>query len=82
MMRTTIELDKQSHERLRRQAQRQGISLARLLGKLVESAERIAGNEPVPEIRSGRFRTIAGIRPGARTASHVVQKVIDEEGIL
>lgn len=80
-MRTTIELDDSLHERMRRQAQREGISMARLLGRLIEhSAE--AQDHPPPTRKSGRFTVIAESRPEVRTTCSAVQKVIDEEGIL
>ncbi|MEW6168509.1 MAG: hypothetical protein AB1651_12555 [Pseudomonadota bacterium] len=81
-MRTTIELDEELHERMRRQAQREGISLARLLGRMVERGAQISPAGRAPAGRSGRFKVIAAAAPGTRTASSAVQKVIDEEGIL
>lgn len=82
-MRTTIELDEELHERLRRRAQREGLSLARLLGRLVAQAQAApAADEAVPRQRSGRFSVLAPATPDARTASSTVQKMIDEEGIL
>jgi hypothetical protein len=81
-MRTTIDLDPDVHERMRRQAQREGISLARLLGRVVREAASQATQEAPPVVRSGRFSVIAPAQAEARTTSQAVQKVIDEEGIL
>lgn len=82
-MRTTIELDDELHERLRRRAQREGLSLARLLGRLVAQAQAgPAADALAAQQRSGRFTVLAPASPAARTASAAVQKVIDEEGLL
>jgi len=81
-MRTTIELDESLHERMRRQAQREGISLARLLGRLVEHGADAPRKASVPTRKSDRFTVIAAAAPHARTTIGAVQKVIDEEGIL
>lgn len=83
MMRTTIELEPAVHESVRRQAQRQNVSMARLLGRLVEQGLR-ASTQPAsaPMMHSGRFQVIAPAMQGARVTSDRVQKVIDDEGIL
>lgn len=81
-MRTTIEISDELHERMRRQAQREGISLARLLGRLVERGMAASIDRTLPVHRSGRFRVIAAGRSDARVTASAVQKVIDEEGIL
>jgi negative regulator of replication initiation len=81
-MRTTIELDESLHERMRRQAQREGISLARLLGRLVEHGADAPRKATVPTRKSDRFTVIAAAAPDARTTVSAVQKMIDEEGIL
>ena len=81
-MRTTIELDPDLHETVRRQAQRQNLSLARLLGRLVEQGLRAGTEQALPTRKSGRFTVIAPATPGARVTSEQVQKLIDEEGIL
>lgn len=80
-MRTTIEMNDGLHEHMRRQAQRENISLARLLGRLVEQAANAAAQDNLLSQRSGRFTVIAG-GAGTCTKSQKVQKVIDEEGIL
>ena len=81
-MRTTIELDPDLHESVRRQAQRQNLSMARLLGRLVEQGLRTATEPSPPTVRSGRFQVIAPATPQARVSSDQVHKVIDDEGIL
>ena len=81
-MRTTIELDPAVHESVRKLAQRQNLSMARLLGHLVEQGLR-ATTEPVaPALRSGRFQVIGPAVPDARVTNEQVRKVIDDEGIL
>ncbi|QHS09918.1 hypothetical protein [Sinimarinibacterium sp. NLF-5-8] len=81
-MRTTVELTDDLHEQVRRRAQREGLSLARMLGSLVEQALRQpAGNPPVHQ-QSGRFQVIAPASHNAKVSSAAVQKVLDEEGIL
>lgn len=80
-MRTTIELDPDLHEAVRRQAKRQKLSMARLLGRLVEQGLQSSQLTP-PTLRSGRFQVIAPGAPNARVSSDQVHKVIDEEGIL
>ena len=81
-MRTTIELDPDLHESVRRQAQRQNLSIARLLGRLVAQGMRAATEPSPPNLRSGRFQVIAPAAPGVRVSSDQVYKVIDDEGIL
>ncbi len=81
-MRTTIELDPDLHEAVRRQAQRQNLSLARLLGRLVEQGLRAASDQAPPTQKSGRFTVIAPATPDARVTSEQIQKLIDDEGIL
>lgn len=81
-MRTTIELDPAVHESVRRQAQRQNLSMARLLGRLVEQGLRASTQSSAPTMRSGRFNVIAPAAPDARVSSDQVRKVIDDEGIL
>ena len=83
-MRTTIELDPDLHEAVRRQAQRQKLSMARLLGRLVEQGLQASTSTQLtpPTLRSGRFQVIAPGTPDARVSSDQVHKVIDEEGIL
>ncbi|MFT4104047.1 MAG: hypothetical protein QM674_24085 [Burkholderiaceae bacterium] len=81
-MRTTIDLDPQLHARARRRAQREGISLGRMLGKLVEQGlQGAAAGVPAMQ-RSGRFTVLAPAAPHARGASAAVQQAIDEEGVL
>ena len=82
-MRTTIELDEHLHALVQRQAQREGLSMARLLGRLVAQGLRgpAAGDTPTVQ-RSGRFTVLAPASAQARVATGTVQKVIDEEGIL
>lgn len=83
MMRTTIELDEQVHALVQRQAQREGLSMARMLGRLV--AQGLYGSrsadEPVMQ-RSGRFTVLAPASREAHVSSEAVQKIIEEEGIL
>lgn len=81
-MRTTIELDPEVHESVRRQAQRQNLSVARLLGRLVEQGLRAATSEAPSSMCSGRFQVIAPATPEARVSSDQVHKLIDDEGIL
>jgi len=82
-MRTTIELPPALHESVRRQAMRQNISMARLLGQLVERGLGAATTESAPQsTRSGRFQVIAPADADARVSSDQVHKLIDEEGIL
>lgn len=81
-MRTTIEMEESLHEQVRRRAQREGLSLSRMLGKLVGQALRQGEEATVPTQRSGRFEVIAPATPDARATSSAVQKVMDEEGIL
>ena len=75
-MRTTIEMSDDLHECMRRQAQREGISLAKLLGRMVETAVTFSQSVSTTHQRSGRFTVIAG-EPGAHTESQAVQKAID-----
>lgn len=82
-MRTTIELDPGLHNLIQRQAQREGVSMARLLGRLVEQGLRGPQIDALPSTqRSGRFTVLAPASANARVTSDAVQKVIDEEGIL
>jgi len=81
-MRTTIDLDPQLHELVRRQAQREKLSMARLLGRLVEQGLRKSPNQSLPMVKSGRFQVTAPASPGARVTTEQVQKLIDEEGVL
>jgi predicted DNA-binding ribbon-helix-helix protein len=82
LTRTTIELDPAVHESVRKLAQRQNLSMARLLGRLVEQGLR-ATTEPVaPALRSGRFQVIGPAVQDARVTSDQVHKVIDDGGIL
>ncbi len=81
-MRTTIDLDPELHELVRRQAQRENLSLARLLGRLVEQGLRKTTDQAPATVRSGRFNVMAAATPKARVTTEQVQKVIDEEGIL
>ena len=81
-MRTTIEMEEGLHEQVRRRAQREGLSVSRMLGKLVGQALRQNEEATVPTQRSGRFEVIAPAAPRARATSSAVQKVMDEEGIL
>jgi hypothetical protein len=82
-MRTTIELDEHLHTLVQRQAQREGLSMARLLGRLVAQGLRGPVPESAPPVqRSGRFTVLAPASAQAHVASSAVQKVIDEEGIL
>lgn len=82
IMRTTIELDPALHETVRKQAQRQNLSMARLLGRLVEQGLRASMPPSAPTMRSGRFNVIAPATPQARVSSEQVHKVIDDEGLL
>ena len=85
IMRTTIDLDPQLHDRVRRRAQREGLSLGRMLGKLVEQGMQQGSDtadEPPALQRSGRFIALMPATQGAKVASAAVQHVIDEEGIL
>ena len=82
IMRTTIEIDPQLHETVRRQAQRQNLSIARVLGRLVERGLQASPEASPPHMRSGRFQVIAPAVPGARVSSEQLHKVIDDEGIL
>ena len=81
-MRTTIEIEPALHESVRRQAQRQNLSMARLLGLLVERGMRAPAQTAQPSVRSGRFQVIAPAAPDARVSSEQVYKLIDDEGIL
>jgi hypothetical protein len=82
-MRTTLELDADLHALVQRRAQREGISMARLLGRLVAHGLRGAQADSAPATqRSGRFTVLAPATDQARVSSDTVQKVIDEEGIL
>lgn len=81
-MRTTIELDPQLHETVRRQAQRQNLSMARVLGRLVERGLQASTQASPSSMRSGRFQVIPPGTPDARVSSEQVHKVIDDEGIL
>jgi len=82
-MRTTIELDAQLHALVQRQAQREGVSMARLLGRLVMQGLHGPRTEDAPAMqRSGRFTVLAPASAQARVRIDAVQKVIDEEGIL
>ncbi|MFT3800422.1 MAG: hypothetical protein QM766_04310 [Burkholderiaceae bacterium] len=84
VMRTTIDLDPQLHALVRRRAQREGLSLGRMLGKLVEQGMQQGADtadEPVLQ-RSGRFIALMPATQGAKVASATVQQVIDEEGLL
>ena len=81
-MRTTIELDPAVHEYVRKQAQRQNLSMARLLGRLVEQGLRSTTPQVTPAVRSGRFQVVAPAVKDARVTSDQVQKLIDDEGIL
>lgn len=82
-MRTTIELDEHLHALVQRQAQREGLSMARLLGRLVAQGlyGSHSGDEPETQ-RSGRFTVLAPASPEARVSSDTVQKIIEAEGIL
>ena len=82
-MRTTIELDEHLHALVQRQAQREGLSMARLLGRLVAQGLHGPAPDAAPPVqRSGRFTVLAPASDQARVASSTVQKVIAEEGIL
>jgi len=82
-MRTTIELDEDLHTLVQRQAQREGLSMARLLGRLVAQGLRGLQAQGAPATQpSGRFTVLAPATPEACVSSAAVQKVIDEEGIL
>ncbi len=83
-MRTTVDLEPQLHARVRRRAQREGISLGRMLGKLVEQGLQgvPANNEPPAMQRSGRFTVLVPATPDAKVASAAIQQIIDDEGIL
>ena len=81
-MRTTIELDPELHESVRRQALRQNTSMARLLGQLVQQGLRASADASLPSARSGRFSVIAPAASGAKVTSEQVHKLIDDEGIL
>lgn len=82
-MRTTIELDKHLHEQVQRQARREGISMARLLGRLVARGFHGTHPDEAPSTQqSGRFTVLAPASGEARVSSDALQKVIEEEGIL
>ena len=82
-MRTTIELDEHLHALVQRQAQREGLSMARLLGRRVAQGLRGPQADGAPAMqRSGRFTVLAPASDQACVTSDKVQKVIDEEGIL
>lgn len=81
-MRTTIELDPALHESVRRQAQRQNISMARLLGQLVQQGLRASTDPAPPSVRSGRFQVIAPGAVGTQVTSEQLHKLIDDEGVL
>ncbi|MFT4197465.1 MAG: hypothetical protein QM601_06065 [Pseudoxanthomonas sp.] len=83
-MRTTIDLEPQLHARVRRRAQREGLSLGRMLGKLVEQSMQSApsGGEAPAMQRSGRFAVLVPTVQDAKVASAVVQQAIDDEGVL
>lgn len=81
-MRTTIDLDEALHEQVRRRAQREGLSVSRMLGKLVGQAMAPPVETAVSMQHSGRFEVIAPAAADACVAADAVQKVIDEEGIL
>ena len=78
-VRATIELDDALLESVRRLARRENLSMARMLGKLVEQELRAAMEPSVPTVRSGRFNVIAPSMPEARVSSERVRKVIDGE---
>lgn len=83
-MRTTIDLDPQLHAQVRRRAQREGLSLGRMLDKLVKQGMQQgadATDEPILQ-RSERFIALIPATQSAKVASVTVQQVIDEEGIL
>ncbi len=81
-MRTTIELEPELHESVRRLAQRLNLSTSKLLGHLVARGLSAQGDETLPTARSGRFQVIASTGTPAKVSSARIQKVIDEEGIL
>ncbi|MGC3987730.1 MAG: hypothetical protein QM777_25080 [Pseudorhodoferax sp.] len=81
-MRTTIELDPAIHESVRRQALRQNMSMARLLGQLVQQGLRASTEAAPPSVRSGRFQAIAPAAAGAQVTSEQLHKLIDDEGVL
>lgn len=81
-MRTTIELDDQLHQRLRRRAQREGVSLSHLLGRVVAQASEVPAAQAPPQRRSGRFTVLASPVAGTRTTTETVQRAVDDEGAL
>lgn len=82
-MRTTLDITPETHESVRRLAQRQGVSMSRLLGLLVERGLQAQDEkQALPTARSGRFQVIAAEPGQARVTQQCIQKVIDEEGIL
>ncbi len=81
-MRTTVELDDQLHEQLLWRARRDGVSLAKLLGNLVEDALHSESSDLALAQRSRRFKVLVPAKSEARAARRTVQEAIDEEGIL
>lgn len=81
-MRTTIELDPALHETVRRQALRQNVSMAKLLGQLVQQGLHASTDPAPPSMRSGRFQVIAPGAAGVQVTSERMYKLIDDEGVL
>ena len=81
-MRTTIQLDPEVYEAARREAQRQNLSIARLLARLVEHGLQAATAPSPPTKRGGRFLAVTPASQDARVSSDQIQKLIDIQGIL